>query len=127
MNETLFHLLEWCATAILIGFAVILGMILLFGFFFATHRGKWWVKGYWEERKAWFYHKPKPIGPEELLFVVEIKPKIGDTTQNYYHKYAVTRVVRVRAKNEYRAYGKKVGPSSGPGTESYIKKRKLNE
>jgi hypothetical protein len=66
----------------------------------------------------WFRRQPKPpIQPERLLYgASEEKPQKGAFTQDYYDRYVVTRVETVHS-GYWRAYGKRVGPSSGPGTK----------
>ena len=66
----------------------------------------------------WFRKQPKsPIQHERLLYGTgDRKPKVGEETQDYYDRFRVTRVETVES-GYWRAYGKRVGPSTGPGTK----------
>ena len=72
--------------------------------------------------RDWFYRwfqRPKmpPAEPERLLFATgDDKPKVGSTCQSYTDRNVVTRVEKIGC-GYYHAYGRRIGPSSGPGTE----------
>lgn len=53
---------------------------------------------------------------ERLLYCTTVeRPLEGEITQDYHDRYVVTRVAEEKP-GSWSAYGKRVGPSTGPGT-----------
>ena len=89
------------------------------------------LRPFWVRVKAlvlrWFRKQPKPpMQPERLLYGTgNRKPEVGDETQDYYDRFRVTRVEEAEP-GYWRAYGKRIGPSTGPGTKLSTQNARLD-